>query len=102
MILHKGGEVYIPGHEQHSSALSYARAFLSKNVDIVQLYSSSIHKYNISMLSRLRDFVHQFLECGLIFATCKRNYVYFSKTVFQVQYVDFCSRGSISVTLLFK
>ena len=37
------------------------------------------------MLPRLSDFVHQFLECGLIFATCKRNYVFAQKTFFIVQ-----------------
>ena len=49
-----------------------------------QLFSSSIHKYNISMLLRLSDFVHQFSECGLIFAICKRNYVYSQKYLFLV------------------
>ena len=48
-------------------------------VHIMQLYSYSIRKYNISMLSRLGDSVHQFLECGLIFAPCKRNYVFSQK-----------------------
>ena len=33
------------------------------------------------MLSRSSDFVHQFgLMCGLMFATCKSNYVFFSKS----------------------
>ena len=31
------------------------------------------------MLSRLSDFVHQFFECGLIFATFTRNYVFLKK-----------------------
>ena len=31
------------------------------------------------MLSRLDDFMHQFLECGLIIATCKRNTVFLKK-----------------------
>ena len=43
-----------------------------------QLFSTSIQKYNISMLLRLNVFVHQFSEYGLIFATCKRNYAFSS------------------------
>ena len=35
------------------------------------------------MLSRLSDFVHQLLECGLIVATCKPNYAFPKKTFFQ-------------------
>ena len=47
-----------------------------------QLFSSSIKKYNISMLLRFIEFVDQFSECGLIFVTCKRNYVFFLQKTF--------------------
>ena len=36
------------------------------------------------MLSCSSDFVHQFLECCLIFATCKRSYVLFSCLCYSV------------------
>ena len=39
------------------------------------------------MLLRLIDSVHQFSECGLIFVTCKRNYVFSQKTFFYVDLV---------------
>ena len=46
------------------------------------------------MLSRLGNFVHQFLEYGFfIFATCKRNYVYskkpFSSYLLVTKYIIF-------------
>ena len=53
-------------------------------VDIMQLYSSSIQKYNNIYQCCLSDCVHQFLEWCLIFATCKRNYVFLSKNLFLV------------------
>ena len=34
------------------------------------------------MLPRLSDFVHHFLQFGLLFATCKCNYVFFLKKSF--------------------
>ena len=40
----------------------------------------------MSMLSHLSDCVHHFSECALIFATCKHNYVFFSKILFLVYY----------------
>ena len=43
-------------------------------------FSFNIHKYNISILLRFSDFMDQFSECGLIFATCKRNYILSQKT----------------------
>ena len=33
------------------------------------------------MLLCLTDFVHQFSECSLIFATCKRYYFFFKKRI---------------------
>ena len=44
-----------------------------------QLFSSNIHTYNTALL-HLSDFVHQFSEGGLIFASCKCNYVFFSSS----------------------
>ena len=38
------------------------------------------------MLSCSRDFVHQSSKCGLLFATCKRNYAFLKKT-FSLVYI---------------
>ena len=53
------------------------------NMTVMKLIlSNHVHlasnKYNIMSMSRLSDFVHNFLECGLIFATK----VYFSPKKF--------------------
>ena len=49
-------------------------------VDIKQLCSCNIDKYNTSMLSRLSDFVIlEKSECGLNIATYKHNYVFSQK-----------------------
>ena len=48
--------------------------------------SSSIHKYNISVFSRLSDFVHQYLKCDLNFVTCQCNYVFSKKPVSSYMY----------------
>ena len=46
------------------------------------VFSFSIHKYNISMLLHFNDFVDLFSKLGLIFATCKRSYVFSQKNFF--------------------
>ena len=96
MIL-QNGEVYIsgPGHYistknvflwSINTVIKWFEWFCETcyEVDIMQLHFVSIHKYNTSMLSRLSGFVQQFLECDLIFVTCKRNYFFVLKKLFLV------------------
>ena len=64
MILYNVGEVYIHEHGHHISALTHTRALiLSKNVLPLNYVT---------------------FECGLIFATCKRCYVFSKKKLFLV------------------
>ena len=45
------------------------------------------------MLLRFSDFVYHFSHlCGLIFATCKRNYVFFLQKTFRVIIVAFLEK----------
>ena len=48
-------------------------------IKLIQLFSSS--NYNISILLRSSDFVHQFSECDLIFATSDTQICFFSKKI---------------------
>ena len=61
-------------------------------VGIKQIFSSSIHKYmyNVLMLSHSTDFVHQFLECDLNFASCKHNYVFLKNPFFSLFQILYC------------
>ena len=49
------------------------------------------------MLPHLSDFVLKILECGLLFAACKRNYV-FSQKNFLVTKITFCLEVQIGST----
>ena len=50
-------------------------------IKLIQLFSSSNYMYNISILLRSSDFVHQYSECDLIFATSDTQICLFSKKI---------------------
>ena len=52
------------------------------------------------MLSPLSDTVHQFLDCGLIFTTCKHSYVFIKRNLFLVLISNFVENLIVTVCVV--